>query len=223
MIKINGLNKIYNKNQQNEFLALKDVDLLIETGEFVGIIGTSGAGKSTLLHIMSGIDSFEKGSVIIDGDELSQMSDKELSVYRSKKIGVVMQDFALLEEYSVHDNVVIPLEFSTKMSVKLKKKLVIDTLEKVGISHLVQKRVNQLSGGEKQRVAIARAIINSPKILFADEPTGALDESTSKQIMDLFTKLNKEGITIVIITHDINIANRCSRIVRIEDGRIVEY
>ncbi|MBR6273748.1 MAG: ABC transporter ATP-binding protein [Lachnospiraceae bacterium] len=219
MIKVEKLTKIYNKGQKTEFTALKDVDLEINDGDFIAVTGTSGAGKSTLLYVLSGIDSYEGGSVRIDDVELGKLGDKDASELRNEKMGFVMQDFALMEDFTVLENVMLPLRFAKKKG-KMKEKA-LAAIERVGISELANKSVNQLSGGQKQRTAIARALVAGPSIIFADEPTGALDSKTSAEIMDLFEKLNKEGQTVIIVTHDPNVAERCSRHIVISDGKII--
>lgn len=220
MLKIENLTKTYNYKKPNAFTALKDVSLEVEDGEMLAIIGKSGAGKSTLLHIIGCIDKFEKGSYTIDGTDVHSLSDNKLAKIRNEKVGIVMQDFALIDEYSVIENVMIPLNFSKKKLGK-PKELAMKALEKVGIADLAKKPVSKLSGGQKQRVAIARAIVNDPSFILADEPTGALDTKTSSEIMELFTELNKSGKTVIIITHDLTVADKCKRKVEISDGRII--
>lgn len=220
MLKIENLTKTYNYKKSNAFTALKDVSLEVEDGEMLAIIGKSGAGKSTLLHIIGCIDKFEKGSYIIDGTDVHSLSDNELAKIRNEKVGIVMQDFALIDEYSVIENVMIPLNFSKKKLGK-PKELAMKALERVGLANLAKKPVSKLSGGQKQRVAIARAIVNDPSFILADEPTGALDTKTSSEIMELFTELNKSGKTVIIITHDLTVADKCKRKVEISDGRII--
>ncbi|MBP3237814.1 MAG: ABC transporter ATP-binding protein [Lachnospiraceae bacterium] len=220
MIKVEKLTKIYNKGQKTEFTALKDVDLEINDGDFIAVTGTSGAGKSTLLYVLSGIDSYEGGSVKIDDVELGQLGDSAASKLRNEKMGFVMQDFALMEDFTVLENVMLPLRFAKKKG-KMKERA-LAAIERVGISELANKCVNQLSGGQKQRTAIARALVAEPSIIFADEPTGALDSKTSAEIMDLFEKLNNEGQTVIIVTHDPNVAGRCKRHIVISDGKIVD-
>ena len=220
MLKIENLTKTYNYKKSNAFTALKDVSLEVEDGEMLAIIGNSGAGKSTLLHIIGCIDKFEKGSYIIDGTDVHSLSDNKLAKIRNEKVGIVMQDFALIDEYSVIENVMIPLNFSKKKLGK-PKELAMKALERVGIANLAKKPVSKLSGGQKQRVAIARAIVNDPSFILADEPTGALDTKTSSEIMELFTELNKSGKTVIIITHDLTVADKCKRKVEISDGRII--
>jgi len=220
MLKIENLTKTYNYKKSNAFTALKDVSLEVEDGEMLAIIGKSGAGKSTLLHIIGCIDKFEKGSYIIDGTDVHSLSDNKLAKIRNEKVGIVMQDFALIDEYSVIENVMIPLNFSKKKLGK-PKELAMKALERVGLANLAKKPVSKLSGGQKQRVAIARAIVNDPSFILADEPTGALDTKTSSEIMELFTELNKSGKTVIIITHDLTVADKCKRKIEISDGRII--
>lgn len=220
MIKIENLYKTYNYKKSNAFEALKDVNLTINNGEMVAIVGKSGAGKSTLLHILGCIDTFEKGSYYIDDIDTSKMSDKQLAEIRNKKVGIVMQDFALIDDFSVYQNVQVPLKFARIKGNKAKE-MITNSLNYTGISDLSKKICNQLSGGQKQRVAIARAIVNNPSFILADEPTGALDSKTSAEIIDLFKSLNSQGKTVIIITHDNNIANMCNRQITISDGQII--
>lgn len=221
MLKIEKLNKIYNYNKKNAFQALYDVDLTVEDGELMAIIGKSGAGKSTLLHIIGAIDTYESGSCQVNGVELKDLSEADRAKLRNKQIGIVMQDFALIEDYTVEENVGLPLNFC-KMKGADKKAHVKEALENVGMSELATKEVSKLSGGQKQRVAIARAIVNNPDYVLADEPTGALDTKTGQEIMDLFKELNEKGRTVIIITHDLGVAGQCKRQIVIEDGRIKE-
>ncbi len=220
MIEIRNLTKTYNYKKSNAFTALKDISLKIEDGEMLAIIGKSGAGKSTLLHIIGCIDTFEKGEYSIDDTDVHKLSDKKLAEIRNEKVGIVMQDFALVEEYTVIENVKIPLYFSKKKKGNANT-LALEALEKVGIKELAKKPVNKLSGGQKQRVAIARAIVNDPSFILADEPTGALDTKTSAEIMELFRKLNDDGKTVIIITHDPGVAEKCKRKIEISDGEIL--
>lgn len=220
MIEIKNLTKIYNYKKSNAFTALTDVSLTVEDGEMLAIIGKSGAGKSTLLHIIGCIDTFEKGEYTIDGVSVHKLSGKKLAQIRNEKVGIVMQDFALVEEYSVIENVKIPLYFAKHRKGGANAAALV-ALEKVGMRELAKKPVNKLSGGQKQRVAIARAIVNDPSFILADEPTGALDTKTSAEIMELFSALNKDGKTVIIITHDPTIAESCKRKIEISDGKII--
>ena len=220
MIEISKLNKYYQIGN-SKFHALKDIDLDIKDGEMLAVTGKSGAGKSTLMNIIGLLDSYDSGSLKIDGVEASGLRDSRLAKLRNQKIGFVMQDFSLLEHKSVLMNVMLPLYFNNRYNFREMKKLAMDALKKVGITEQASKKVNQLSGGQKQRVAVARAIINEPSFILADEPTGALDTQTSAEIMALFKNLNDDGKTIIIITHDMGIADSCQRKIEISDGKIV--
>lgn len=217
MIEVKNLSKKYNAGKSNEVDALSDINFDINDGEFISIIGKSGSGKSTLLHIIALIDNFQDGDLIWDGESVKSFSNKKLAEYRNSKIGLVLQDFALIPEYTVLENVTLPLMFN---KVRNKKKLALEALEKTGMKDYANKISSQLSGGQKQRVAISRAIVNSPSLLLADEPTGALDSVTSQEIMDQFRKINDNGTTVIIVTHDNEIAHSCKRIIRISDGKL---
>lgn len=219
MIKLTDITKIYNQRSTNNFEALHKISLEIKDGEMTAIIGKSGAGKSTLLHILACIDTYEEGEYLLDDMPIKGLSERARSNIRNKKIGMVMQDFALVEDFTVLENVMLPLDFSND-NIKNKKNKALDALEIVGIKNLFSKACNKLSGGQKQRAAIARAIVNDPSVILADEPTGALDSATSAEIMCLFKSLNKQGKTIVIVTHDKGIAEQCGRIIEISDGEI---
>ena len=221
MIEIKNLVKIYNKGKTNEFCALKGIDLSIEEGEMVAIIGKSGAGKSTLLHILAAIDSYDKGSYLVDGVSVGDLKEKDRARFRNQKIGIVMQDYALIDKYTIEENVQIPLIFGKVKGNDVRREKIMTALENVGLAELAKKPVRQLSGGQKQRVAIARALVNNPTFLLADEPTGALDSKTSGEIMDVFEKLNQGGKTVIIVTHDMEVAARCGRVIEISDGEIV--
>ena len=221
MIQLHQISKIYNQGKTNAFQALHKIDLKIADGELVAIIGTSGAGKSTLLHILACIDSYESGEYYIDDTLVKNCSEKKLAQIRNKKIGMVMQDFALVDDFSALQNVMLPLDFS-KSKVSEKKEKCLNALQAVGMEKFAHHQSNKLSGGQKQRVAIARAIVNEPSIILADEPTGALDSKTSAEIMELFKSLNAAGKTVIIVTHDMKIAQQCKTVIRIEDGKIVD-
>lgn len=220
MIKLTNITKIYNSQKTNEFEALHGVSAEIKDGELVAIIGKSGAGKSTLLHILACIDSYQSGEYRIDDTLVKNLSERDYAKIRNEKLGIVMQDFALVEDFTALENVLIPLNFS-KQQMKNKKEKALVALKNVGIEELAKKPCNKLSGGQKQRVAIARAIVNEPSIILADEPTGALDTKTSAEIMELFKELNSQGRTVIIVTHDMKIAEQCGRTIKISDGNIV--
>ena len=221
MIKLSNVSKIYNKGKSNECKALTAVDLEISDGELTAVIGRSGSGKSTLLHILGCIDNSTSGKYYLDGKLVSGLTNNQMADVRNKKIGIVMQDFALIEEYTSLENVMIPLNFS-KYPKNKRKEAALKALESVNMETLAPKKVKELSGGQKQRVAIARAIVNSPAVILADEPTGALDSKTAADIMDLFKQLNDSGKTVIIVTHDKEIAAQCNRVVEIFDGRIAK-
>ena len=219
MITIKDLVKIYNCGKPNEFEALHGISLQIYDGELAAIMGRSGAGKSTLLHILACIDDYQSGEYRLDGTLVKNLSDRQYAKIRNKKIGMVMQDFALVEDMTAVENVMIPLDFA-KVKATAKKEKALAALKAVGIEELAKKPCSKLSGGQKQRVAIARAIVNEPAMILADEPTGALDSKTSAEIMELFKKLNAQGRTVVIVTHDSEIASQCTRTIEISDGKV---
>lgn len=220
MIDIQHLSKRYTVDTL-PFLALDDVSLSIRAGESVAIMGRSGAGKTTLMNIIGCLDTFDVGSYQLDGVNVAALSDEKLAHLRNEKIGFVMQDFALLPHKSVLFNVMLPMYFdqTARREMVSKAKIV---LEKLGMSAQEKKRVNQLSGGQKQRVALARALVKSPALLLADEPTGALDSQTGKEIMQLLLERNREGVTLIIVTHDEQVAAYCRRTIVISDGKIVQ-
>ncbi|MBE5945238.1 MAG: ABC transporter ATP-binding protein [Lachnospiraceae bacterium] len=222
MIKINNLTMTYNLGKENEFKALDNISLEIKGGELVAIIGKSGAGKSTLLHIIGCIDNYESGEYYLDSELIKLLKEKKAARIRNEKIGIVMQDYALIEDFTALENVMIPLDFAKNKNGN-NKKIALEILELVGMRDIAKKKVKNMSGGQKQRVAIARAMVNNPKILLADEPTGALDSNTSEDIMKLFTDLNKKyETTVIIVTHDMDIAEKCGRIIELSDGKIIE-
>lgn len=218
MIELKSISKSYSYGKSNATTALKNIDLIIQKGEMVAVIGPSGAGKSTLLHILGGLCKFDSGEYLFEGINVAQFSESKRAYFRNEKIGIVMQDFALVEEYTVLENVMIPLYF--RRGAKNKNQSALSAIEQVGISHLKNKRVSLLSGGERQRCAIARCLSQNPSVILADEPTGQLDSENSKKIMELFQKLNESGLTIIIVTHDENVAKSCKRIVALKDGSI---
>ena len=219
IIQAKGINKIYNEGKTSEVAAVRDVSLEIQKGEFVGIMGASGSGKSTLMNILGCLDRPTKGTIILDGAEVSTLDDEELAKVRNKKIGFVFQMFNLLPRTNALENVELPLIYSGRPNVS---RLARQALEAVGLKDRVHHYPSELSGGEQQRVAIARALVNEPEIIFADEPTGNLDSRSSYEIISLFQKLNEQAKTIVLVTHELDIAEHARRIIKISDGQIVD-
>ena len=217
------LKNIYKNYYQGnmEVPVLKDINLSVEEGEYLAIMGPSGSGKSTLMNIIGCIDTPTSGEYYLDGEMINNYKDKDLSVVRNKKIGFVFQNFNLLPRLSAIDNVALPLQYA-KVNKKQRKEMCAKVLSMVDLDDRMTFKPTQLSGGQKQRVAIARAMVNNPKILLADEPTGALDSKSGKQVMDLFDKLHAEGVTIIMITHADDIASRAKRVVKIIDGQLLE-
>ena len=220
MIKINSLSKEYVMGD-NKLLALNDVTITINEGEFVSIMGSSGSGKSTLMNIIGCLDVPSSGDYFFRDNNISGYNSNKLAELRNKDIGFVFQNFNLLPRLNALENVILPLLYSGK-NLKERNKLALDALEGVGLSDRINHRPNQLSGGQQQRVSIARAIAGSPKLILADEPTGALDSKTSLEIMKILNDLNSKGITIVLVTHENDIAKYGSRIIKMKDGKIIE-
>ena len=218
-----NLQNIYKDYQQEKLVVpvLKDVSLTVEEGESVAIMGPSGSGKTTLMNIIGCLDRPTSGTYELAGENVLKLKDRELSDLRLKSIGFVFQSFQLMPRESAVENVALPLSYAG-VRKKERRDRATKALERVGLGDRVNFRPTQLSGGQKQRVAIARAMVNHPKILLADEPTGALDSKSGEQIMELFDSLNEEGVTIVMITHDPKIAAKAKRIIRIIDGEIYE-
>ena len=204
-----------------EVPVLKDINLCVEEGEYVAIMGPSGSGKSTLMNIIGCIDKPTSGTYLLDDVEIEKCKDKELSEVRNQKIGFVFQNFNLLPRQSALDNVALPLQYA-KVLIKKRKQKAKEMLEMVDLADRVSFKPTQLSGGQKQRVAIARAMVADPKILLADEPTGALDSKSGLQVMELFDTLHKQGVTIIMITHSDEIASYADRVVKIIDGELYE-
>lgn len=221
MIKLQGICKNYEISGE-KVVALNNIDLEIKEGEFVSIIGKSGSGKSTILNVMSMLDGWDDGEYILDGENVSNLKGNEVAKIRNKKMGFVYQNFNLLPKLSAVENVALPLMYSGNHKMDYIKKAK-EYLELVGLGDKIDNKPTQLSGGQQQRVAIARALVNNPKILFADEPTGALDSKTSEDIVNLIKKVWKEqGITVIMVTHDDALAKEANRVIRVADGEIVE-
>lgn len=218
ILKVENLHKIYTSGKVKVH-ALKGIDLEINSGDFISIMGHSGSGKSTLMHLIGCLDTPTSGKIYIENTDLSSADDNFLAVIRNQKIGFVFQAFNLINKLNCLHNVITPLIY---MGIDRKKRVEIakSMLEKVGLKEKLYTKPLELSGGQKQRVAIARALVTNPKIILADEPTGALDTQTSKEIMNIFKKLNQEGKTIIIVTHEHDIANYAKKIIYIKDGKI---
>ena len=217
------LKGIYKNYQQGKMSVpvLKDVNFSMEEGEYVAIMGPSGSGKTTLMNIIGCLDKPTEGSFSLDGQDILNCSENDMSDLRLNKIGFVFQSFHLLPRQSALANVELPLNYA-KVPKKERRERALKALERVGLADRVDFLPNQLSGGQMQRVAIARAIVNNPKLLLADEPTGALDSKSGAQIMELFQSLHEEGVTIIMITHDSEIASHAQRVIHIRDGQIAE-
>lgn len=200
---------------------LKDVSLEVVQGDYIAIMGPSGSGKTTLMNIIGCLDRASLGTYLFEDEDISEMNDDALSDLRLNKIGFVFQNFNLLSSETAQENVALPLIYAG-IDKEKRNQRAIDVLNKVGLQDRISFKPSQLSGGQKQRVAIARAIINNPKILLADEPTGALDQASGKQVMELFKSLNDEGVTIIMITHDANVASHAKKILHIIDGEIID-
>lgn len=218
-----NLQNIFKDYQQDKLVVpvLKDICLTVDEGEYVAIMGPSGSGKTTLMNIIGCLDRPTSGIYELAGEDVLKLKDRELSDMRLKSIGFVFQSFHLMPRESAAENVSLPLSYAG-VRKRERRERAVSALERVGLGERVDFKPTQLSGGQKQRVAIARAIVNNPKILLADEPTGALDSRSGEQIMELFARLNEEGVTVVMITHDPKIAERAKRTVRIIDGVIFE-
>ena len=220
MIELQNVSKIYQMGEK-EFYALKEVNLTVKQGDFVAVRGASGSGKTTLLNIIGCLDSYTEGTYRLEGQEIGGMSDGKKAEIRNSRIGFVLQDFALINTESVYYNVTLPLLFSKVPYGKIKEK-VKAALEIVGLSDQKEKLANQLSGGQRQRVAIARALVNDPAVILADEPTGQLDSRTGRQIMELLTEQNRQGRTVIVVTHDAQVASYCTRQLWVRDGWVTE-
>lgn len=220
LIRLTNINKSY-KNGDQELRVLKDIDLEVEEGEFLAIMGPSGSGKSTLMNIIGLLDRSTTGNYWLEGQEVSQLSEKKLASVRNDQIGFVFQQFFLLSKLNALQNVELPLIYAG-VPANQRKKLAKRYLEKVELAERMTHLPSELSGGQKQRVAIARALVNTPAIILADEPTGALDSKTGQQIMELLTELNNEGKTIIMVTHEPEIAAYAKRKIVLRDGIITE-
>ena len=218
MIELKSIRKAYQTGSQL-LTVLKGIDCTIEEGELVAIMGSSGSGKSTLLNVLGLLDDFDEGSYVLNGQNMDGLSEKAAARYRSDFLGFVFQSFNLISYKTALENVALPLYYKG-VPRKERQARAMAFLTKVGLADWADHLPNQMSGGQKQRVAIARALIANPSVILADEPTGALDSVTSDEVMALLKEINSEGITIVVVTHENEIANQCDRIIRLKDGRI---
>ncbi len=222
MIKLNNICKTYHAGGQ-PIKAADGISLEIADGEMVAVIGASGAGKSTVLKIIGLTEKPESGEYILDGKNVAECSDKLSALLRNEKISFIMQDFALINQFTVMENAELPLLLAKKkMPARLRRKKAEEALSTVGISELKNRKISELSGGQKQRVAVARALVSDADIILADEPTGALDSKTGAGIIELLRSLNEKGTTVMIVTHDMNIAAQCKRVIEIKDGKIAD-
>lgn len=221
ILDLHGIYKSYGIGQY-AVPVLKDVSLEVEEGDYIAIMGPSGSGKSTLMNIIGCLDRFDRGVYMLDGMDVTKMSDNQLSDMRLNKIGFVFQQFHLLPFETALENVALPLVYAGAAKAEREKRALAQ-LDRVGLKDRALFKPNQLSGGQKQRVAIARAMINHPRILLADEPTGALDQASGRQVMALFKELHEEGVTIVMITHDASVAANAEKVLHIVDGEIIEH
>lgn len=219
LIQCQALSKFYNKGKENEVRALNAVTLTISKGDLCAVIGPSGSGKTTLLRMLGCLDVPTSGTCQISGVDTQKTNDRILSQMRNEQIGFVLQEFGLIEDRNVYENIRVPLLLS-RHRPKRAKESIDAVLQRLNIFELRNKMASQLSGGQKQRVAIARALINDPSIILADEPTGALDSTTAKDVMSVFKELNGQGKTIIVVTHNLMIADQCNRVLTLTDGRL---
>ncbi|TDO73388.1 putative ABC transport system ATP-binding protein [Halanaerobium saccharolyticum] len=220
ILKAENLSKDYLINKK-KFNVLRNINISINVGDFVSVMGPSGSGKSTLLYNVSGMDKMSSGEVVFQGEKLSELSEKKLSGLRLKKMGFVFQQINLLNNLGILDNIIFPAQMEGSQDRKKVKQRAVALMKKIGIIELAENEITQASGGQLQRAAICRALINEPEILFADEPTGALNSKSAKEVMDVFHTINKEGTTVMIVTHDIRVASHSSRVIFMKDGNII--
>ncbi|MDD7464551.1 MAG: ABC transporter ATP-binding protein [Peptoniphilaceae bacterium] len=220
LLKVNNLRKIYKTRFSTvQVEALKDINFSVEEGEFVAIMGESGSGKTTLLNLIALLDKPTSGSIILEGKDILKISDKEISSFRRDHLGFVFQNFNLLDTFNVKDNIALPLVLKEVRQDEIEKR-VKETADLVNIGNILEKYPYEISGGQKQRVAISRALINKPKMILADEPTGALDSNSSNELLEVFKDINAKGQTIIMVTHSVRAAAEASRILFIKDGKI---
>lgn len=220
IIELKSIEKTYNKGHINQFQALTDINLKVDEQEVIAIVGASGSGKTTLLNIIGLVDNYELGSYFLNGENVKTLRESQKAKLRNRVFGYVMQDYSLIPQMSIFDNVAIPL-YIANVPYKEIKSRVRTAVSSVNLHDIVDKKVTELSGGQKQRVAIARAIVNNPQVILADEPTGALDKKTGVDIIDELLNLRNLGKSVLIVTHDMEIASKCSRILTIDDGTLL--
>ena len=217
---LDHVNKVYGEGDA-QVHALRDVSLTVNRGDYLAVMGASGSGKSTAMNILGCLDRPSSGRYWLNGSEVDQLLDDELAEIRNGQLGFVFQQFHLLPQFSALENVMLPMIYAG-VPADQRRRRATEALQRVGLGHRLDNRPNQLSGGQQQRVAIARAIINRPSLLLADEPTGALDSQTTKEVLDLFDELNQEGITILLVTHELDVGARAQHVIHFRDGRIIE-
>ncbi len=221
LIKLKDINKYY-KVGKEKFHALKSLNINIEEGDFVIIMGKSGSGKTTLLNILAFLDTFDNGSYYFNYENVSNLNENQRSVFRNKYIGFIFQQFNLIETLNIYKNIELPLLYDGKLNKSERENIIKEKLNQVGLLDKIKSLPLQLSGGQQQRIAIARALVNNPKLIFADEPTGALDSETSDDIMSLLKDLNNQGKTIIMVTHDADLLKYATKVIRLKDGMLYE-
>lgn len=218
IIKLVDINKSYG-NDKNKLHVLKNIELTVDSGELVAIVGKSGSGKSTLLNLIGGIDKPDSGEYYFNNKKINISNKNQMAIFRRKNIGFVVQNFALINDFKVYDNIALPMRYQKKSKGEIKNR-VYTLLESMDLIDKQNEYPTNLSGGEAQRVAIARALACNPQLILADEPTGALDDKTQRMILNIFKEINKQGVTILIVTHDNDIARLCDRTIKIQDGKV---